>query len=321
MLRRVEAIVIILLCAVLVTGCTGDQSVLDPRGEGARDISRLASILLIGGIAVLIVVVICLTSAIWGSDRMRRMLGGDAAILAGGIAFPAVVLTMLLTYGVLAMAPLNPGATPLKIVVEGKQWWWRVRYERSNGSFETANEIRIPVGRTVEFQLASADVIHSFWVPSLAGKLDMIPGRTTKLTVRATETGTMRGQCAEFCGGPHGLMSLRVIAMQPDAFDTWIAKERRRDATRPGHMLFTSAGCGGCHTIQGTGAEGRIGPDLTDVGTRAMLAAETIANTPQNAALWISSGKSIKPENKMPEFKHLSPGELKLLGDYLASLK
>jgi cytochrome c oxidase subunit 2 len=318
---RAELTAVLLACLALMSGCSGEQSVLDPKGESAQSIRLLANFLFLGGGIVLATVIVATTAALWGPDKLRRALSAERAIVIGGIAFPTVVLTALLVYGVLAMSPNEPATKPIRIMVEGKQWWWRVRYEVQGRSFETANEIRMPVDRPVEFVLTSSDVIHSFWVPNLAGKIDMLPGRTTRLAARATQTGTMRGQCAEFCGGPHGLMSLRVVAMESKAFDAWAARDRKRNPDDAGHRLFVSVGCGGCHSVEGTEARGRIGPDLTDVGARAMLAAETLPNSNENISRWILSGQSIKPENTMPEFKHLQSHELATLSAYLTSLK
>lgn len=322
MTRRAEAIVIACAsCAATLSGCTGEQSVLDPKGAGADGIHVMATVLFVGAAVVFAIVLAAMAMALLGPDRLRASLAADRAVVVGGIVFPAIVLTALLAYGVLTMAPVSSRQSPVRVMVEGKQWWWRVRYDLDDRTRETANEIRIPVGRPVEFALTSADVIHSFWVPNLAGKVDMIPGRTTRLTAMATQPGVMRGQCAEFCGGPHGLMSLRVIAMAPEAFDAWVARDRRRERQTAGHQLFMSVGCGACHSIEGTSAAGRIGPDLTDVGGRASLAAETLPNSSETIMRWITSSQSIKPGNAMPEFKHLTAQELAALAAYLTSLK
>ena len=320
-MRRSVGSALLLAMAAMLVGCGGEQSVLAPKGEGAHSIRVLAVVLFAGGAAVLVIVLAVTAAALWGSPSIRQALGAEKAIVIGGIAFPAVVLTALLIYGVLAMAPVRAGESPVRIAVESQQWWWRVRYDLDGTTFETANEIHIPVGRPVEFVLTSTDVIHSFWVPNLAGKIDMLPGRTTRLVALATEAGIMRGQCAEFCGGPHGLMSLRVVAMNEGDFAAWAAQSRTRDTSGEGYRLFMAAGCGGCHAIDGTDAKGRIGPDLTGVGGRAMLAAETLPVTRENMAQWIAFGKAIKPENRMPEFSHLTQGELTTLSDYLMRLK
>jgi cytochrome c oxidase subunit 2 len=225
-------------------------------------------------------------------------------------------------------AELPATGKALQISVRGEQWWWRVVYANGAGRrIESANELRIPVGRPVELELTSADVIHSFWVPRLAGKLDMIPGRKTVLRLAATTPGTSRGQCAEYCGGAHALMSFYVVALPEPEFDTWLAHEgspaarpENHDA-RMGQLLFLSHGCGGCHTIRGTSAIGTIGPDLTHVGGRMSLAAATLPNTATAIARWIADNQHIKPQNRMPPFGIFSPSELALLSTYLAGLK
>jgi cytochrome c oxidase subunit 2 len=178
-----------------------------------------------------------------------------------------------------------PADDTLRVTVTGHQWWWRVVYESPDGTrFESANEVRIPTGRGTAIDLVGADVIHSFWVPNLAGKVDMIPGRTNTLTLQADRAGISRGQCAEYCGGAHALMAFNVVAMEPDDFETWLAAEAApaRTPETPGEeeglALFLSHGCGACHAIRGTEADGTIGPDLTHVGSRTSLAAGILRN-------------------------------------------
>jgi cytochrome c oxidase subunit 2 len=170
-------------------------------------------------------------------------------------------------------------------------------------------------------------VIHSFWVPKLAGKLDMIPGRTNTLTLTVEEPGISRGQCAEYCGGPHAFMSFFVIALEAAAFDAWLANEAAtarsavEPAAREGEQLFVRSGCGGCHAVRGTVANGRVGPDLTHVGSRHSLAAATLPNSPEAFGRWIAEGQHIKPENLMPPFRIFTDTELSSLSSYLAQLK
>jgi cytochrome c oxidase subunit 2 len=251
-------------------------------------------------------------------------------VIIGGLVFPALSLTVLLGYSV---AVMGMGGAPeagdaMRISVEGERWWWRVVYRGPDGErVESANEIRLPVGRAVKLDLTSADVIHSFWVPQLAGKLDMIPGRTNTLTLEVKRPTVSRGQCAEYCGGPHALMSFFVIATDADAFDAWLAREAgpagrpRSPAASAGEQLFMSSGCGGCHTVRGTGATGRIGPDLTHVGSRHSLAAATLPNSPAAFRTWIAEGQHVKPENLMPPYRIFSETELDHLAAYLAGLK
>jgi cytochrome c oxidase subunit 2 len=242
-----------------------------------------------------------------------------------------VTLTALLTYGVWVMrADIAPAATPpqLRIEVSGELWWWRIAYIDWRGHrIAGANEIRIPVGREVEFILTSPDVIHSFWVPKLGGKLDMIPGRTNTLRLTADQPGVHRGQCAEYCGGAHARMAFEVIAMPAQEFDSWFATvdgpaTEPADATaRRGRDLFLAAGCGACHAVRGTPAEGRIGPDLTRVGARRFIAAASLPTTPGHLAQFIENNQHLKPGNRMPSFRIFKPDELEAIALYLAGLK
>jgi cytochrome c oxidase subunit 2 len=197
---------------------------------------------------------------------------------------------------------------------------WRVRYLGASGQpdFDTANEIRIPTGRPVELSLASADVIHSFWVPNLAGKIDMIPGRTNRVRLFADRAGVFRGQCAEYCGGPHAQMALYVIADSPERFEAW-RDDQRKPATRS-DALF-AARCGTCHTIRGTAAAGTRGPDLTHVASRGSLGAGVLPMSAAALADWTTSSQHLKPGNLMPEFRELPEEELRALATYLASLE
>jgi cytochrome c oxidase subunit 2 len=237
-------------------------------------------------------------------------------------------LAALLIYGfvLLGLQPqtANSDAT-YRIAVAGEQWWWRVRYRMSDGRvIESANEIRLPVGEQVVFELTTADVIHSLWIPKLAGKLDMIPGRTTRLTVIANSTGVSRAQCAEYCGGAHAMMALLVIVMEKEEFERWLEAESapaKEPADQVGERLFQITGCGACHVVRGTRAKGKIGPDLTHLGNRHSLAAATLTNDAASIALWISDNQHIKPENKMPPYKIFSEAELAAISRYLAGLK
>lgn len=312
-----------------LAGCTGIQSALEPHGPHAAQISILWWIMLGGAGAILILVVAATTSALFSAPSRRRWLGRETIVVAGGLVFPIVVLTLLLAYGLAATRSAGsalPAGEPLRIAVIGEQWWWRVVYLNTSPRIETANEIRIPTGRPIELTLSTADVIHSFWVPHLAGKLDMIPGRTTTLHLSASRPGTSRGQCAEYCGGAHALMSFHVVAIPADDFETWW----RRESSLPlpptdpvaqrGEALFLSSGCGACHTVRGTGADGRIGPDLTHVGNRISIGAAVLPNDTAALARWIADNQHIKPENRMPPFRIFDDGELAALATYLAGL-
>ncbi|MGH9372863.1 MAG: cytochrome c oxidase subunit II, partial [Vicinamibacterales bacterium] len=205
--------------------------------------------------------------------------------------------------------------------------WWRVQYRTPDGLIETANELRLPVGERVELELASPDVIHSFWVPSLAGKMDMIPGRRTRLALEPTQTGTFRGACAEYCGASHAFMAFSVVVMEPQAFRAWL-EEQARPASAPtdpimvrGEAAFMANGCTACHTIRGTPAAGGIGPDLTHVGSRGRIAAETLPNDRDALVRWIGQTDQIKPGVHMPAFRALQTDDLSALAAYLGGLR
>jgi cytochrome c oxidase subunit 2 len=200
-----------------------------------------------------------------------------------------------------------------------------VIYRQADGhTIESANEVRVPVGRLVEIELSSADVIHSFWLPAYAGKVDMIPGRINKLHFIADKPGIVRGQCAEYCGGAHALMAFYTVALAPGDYEDWLAKERS-DAgpthEKEGEQLFIDSGCGGCHTVRGTQADGKIGPDLTHVGSRRSLGAGILPNTPEYFAQWISRHQKLKPDNLMLPFDFFSESELRALSAYLKELE
>jgi cytochrome c oxidase subunit 2 len=321
-----------LAAPALLGGCSGVQSALAPMGPDAARVWQLGALMTVGAAIVLLIVCAATWIALRGSDQARGRLASDRAIMLGGVAFPVVTLSALLVYGLWVMqATLAPAAATspaLRVAVSGEMWWWRVAYlnGRDNPVLE-ANEIRIPVGRPVEFTLTSPDVIHSFWVPNLSGKLDMIPGRTNVLRLTADRPGVYRGQCAEYCGGAHALMAFEVIAMPAEAFDAWLAATERpamqpADANaRRGQELFLAAGCGGCHAVRGTQAAGTIGPDLTRVGARRFIAAASLPTTPANLALFIENNQHLKPGNRMPPFRIFQPDELDAIALYLAGLK
>lgn len=308
----------------------GIQSALAPAGPHAGWVAHLSWLIFIGGGLILLIVVVMAALAIFAPERFRRAIGQRRTVIIGGVAFPFITLTALLIYGLSGSSALVTFGPPaLRVEVVGEQWWWRVHYLDAEGEtrLTTANEIRIPTGMPIEFVLKSADVIHSFWVPSLAGKLDMIPGRINSYRFAADKPGVYRGQCAEYCGEQHALMAFYVVAMEQDEFELWYA-DQVQPAPEPalaqleqGRELFLANGCGACHTIRGTPADGLIGPDLTHVGGRLSLAAGVLPNNVGTLAGWISSAQHLKPENKMPSFGNLRGTELRAIAAYLENLK
>lgn len=313
--------------ALLLAACAEDRSAMAPQGPDAERIATLAWWLFGGGALILALAMAALWLAMRGSDAMRARLANRRAILAGGIALPAIVLTAVLTYGLWLMRSPPFAADALRIEVTGEQWWWRVAYEVDGVSVPTANEIRIPIGRPVEFRLASADVLHSFWVPSLAGKMDMIPGRTTRLRLSADRLGTFRGFCAEYCGGAHALMGFKVIALAEEEFDAWLAALAAPavapdgEAAQRGQALFLAAGCGACHAVRGTPAAGRVGPDLTHLGGRLAIGTDTQPMSRETLARFVTNPEHVKPGVLMPPFRIFSDEELGSLTTYLQGLR
>jgi len=299
----------------------GIQSALNPQGADASLIAEISWVLFAGAALIFAGVMALAAWAVFGARERTARLSPRLLVVGGGIVFPVVTLCALLVYSLARAASLHPvESDALRIEVVGEQWWWRVHYLDAAGrrDFATANEIRVPAGRPVELLLRSGDVVHSFWVPVLAGKLDMIPGRTNRLRVRAERPGEFRGQCAEYCGGPHALMALYFVAEEPARYEQWAELQRQPAAQSNG--LFV-AHCGSCHTVRGTPAAGVLGPDLTHVGGRLSIGAGLLPMNAGALAGWIASNQHLKPGNLMPQFRHFSGAELRSLAAYVGSLK
>ena len=316
------------IAALVTASCSGPQSSLMPAGDDAQRIDQLFRVMAIGASAVWLAVVAIAVYSI----RMSGSHSYHAAsllVLGGGVALPAIVLTALLVYGMplLPAVLALPADDSLVIHVTGKQWWWRVQYRSPNQTVETANELRLPVGRRIALQLASDDVIHSFWVPSIAGKMDMIPGRVTRLALEPTRTGVFRGACAEYCGASHARMAFDVVVMEANAFRAWLeeqaepARSAADDLTARGQLLFTTVGCSACHTVRGLSTAGQVGPDLTHVGNRLRLAAGTLPKTRGSFSEWIVQPERFKPGVHMPSFRSLPATDLVALAAFLDSLQ
>jgi cytochrome c oxidase subunit II len=241
-----------------------------------------------------------------------------------------IVLFVMLGRSVLTGYALDqlPTEDALEIEVTGHQWWWQVHYRDADPSqgITTANEIHIPVGRPVVLALASSDVVHSFWVPSLHGKRDLVPGHVNTLTLRADRPGVYRGQCAEFCGQAHALMALWVVAEPAAAFEAWRAAQRKTPPapetpeTKRGQQVFLGGPCVLCHTVAGTSAQSNAGPDLTHFASRKSLAAASLPNTRGHLAGWLLNAQSLKPGSTMPNIG-LSADDLHALIAYLETLR
>jgi cytochrome c oxidase subunit II len=318
----------LLATVVLLASCAGPQSALDPAGPSASSIHRLGVVMYVG--ATLVTLLVTALMLVPFLRRRERRANHNLFLWGGGVALPGLTLTALVPY-VLSVGGEMRGPTladHLTVDVTGYVYWWDMSYRRPDrlASVTSANELRLPVGEPVEVFLHSADVIHSFWVPNLAGKTDMIPGRVTRMVIQADRPGVYRGQCAEYCGAQHSLMAFDVIVTSRAEFDTWLAglsrpaREPQTPERREGRELFVNLGCGACHAVRGV-AEGRLGPDLSQVGARRSLAAGTLKNGVGNLAGWIASAQHLKPGNRMPSYDQLEGRQLRALAAYLESLK
>jgi cytochrome c oxidase subunit 2 len=330
-------LLVTLVAAALLTGCQTSLSVMAPASPTAARIADLSWTLF--WIAVVVFVGVEAT-LLWAIFRFRAKAGdgeeppqvyGHARLEIAWTAVPAIVLVGVLVMMVGTMnAVAQPPTDALTVNVIGHQWWWEVRYPGdANGTtagIVTANEIHVPVGRPVKVVLTSADVVHSFWVPELGGKMDLIPGKVNQMWFQADKTGVFKGRCAEFCGVEHAGMGFLVVADPPEKYQAWVNNQQAAAAApteelaKEGGELFQNSACIGCHTISGTRAQGVLGPNLAHVGSRLALAADTISNTPEEMARWLTNPQAVKPGNKMPNLS-LSSEAVQQLTAYLQSLK
>jgi cytochrome c oxidase subunit 2 len=317
--------------AGLAGGCRGVQSALDPAADEAARLAALSWSLVIGATVIFVGVMLLLLYAVAANQDRRRWLGHRRTVIAGGLVFPIVTLTALLTFGVILLRDTNAasGENPLAIEVVGEQYWWRVRYgaDGDRPAFTTANEVRVPVGRPVAVAVTSADVVHSIWIPNFAGKIDMIPGRVNTLRFTTAREGVYRGVCTEFCGDQHARMAFDVVALSAEAFEAW-RRGQAGDAREPatplqefGKIVFARGGCGSCHVVRGTEAQGQLGPDLTHMGSRRSIGAGSYPNNVGTLAGWIADTQHLKAGARMPSFSSFSGEELRAVASYLDNLK
>jgi cytochrome c oxidase subunit 2 len=303
------------------------SGMFDPDGSQSGDIVRLWWLMVILGGAVFAVFAYMLLISLRGrGDARPDGLAARRWVVGGGVVMPSIVLAVVLAFTVYTMrrAPATVPADALHVEVVGHQWWWEIRYPDHHIS--TANELHLPVSRPVAIRLRSADVIHSLWIPSLAGKMDLLPDYENTLIFEADEPGRHRTQCAEFCGLQHAKMALLVV-VEPEAdFAAW-AEANARDAVAPaepttlqGRQVFGDAGCASCHTVRGTEFVGTRGPDLTHIAGRETLAAATVPFTRDHARQWITDPDQIKRGTAMPATT-LSEEALEALVAYLESLR
>jgi cytochrome c oxidase subunit II len=329
-----------LASVLLVSGCyAGPQTTVHPKSDAGQMIQDLYVLIFWLSVVVFVAVQGVLLFIMWryrsrpGHELPEQVHGNTRLEVMWTIA-PAIILVIMAVptiqtiFAIEGAPPVSASSGPnppgaMQIEVIGHQWWWEFRYPEQG--IITANEMIIPVGRTVELKMRSEDVIHSFWIPQLMGKQDVVPAHTNALWFTASEPGQYFGQCAEYCGIQHALMRMNVIAYNQPDFQAWVARQQQpatpsTELAQTGAEIFQRSACVGCHTIQGTSAQGRIGPELSHFGSRTTLASGILTNTPEHLAEWLRDPQAVKAGNKMPTL-NLPPNEVDALVEYLHSLK
>ena len=337
-MKRLSLLSTALLLAMLA-GCQRSQSTLYPKGPAADRIAHMSWLMLVLFLVITVVMWILIA---WAVSRNRGTLaehapvdigGGQGWVAWGGLAFPLAVLCVLFILGLRLMASFpvhdahHANLRP-EITIIGHQWWWEVQYMGDPAErFTTANEIHIPVGRPVDIELLSRDVIHSFWVPTLHGKVDLIPDHPNFIRIEADQEGTYTGTCAEYCGAQHAHMRLLVVAQQPEDYNAWIkgqlnsAAQPTTDEAKRGEQIFMAGPCSMCHQVRGTLAGGRVAPDLTHIASRQEIAANSYPNNDAYLEAWITHAQSLKPESAMPNLTQFNGQQLRDIVAYLRQLK
>jgi cytochrome c oxidase subunit 2 len=330
--------------AVAFTGCTGPQNPLGPASAEAQHVAALWWIFFGVTVTVFGLVVLWLALAVIRGARVDARRVADhppispeqpgvrrmTVLIAGLVGATVVVLFALLVADFSVGRALQPPQTTqaLTVKITGRQWWWQIEYEDPDPTkgFMTANELHLPLGQPVQLILQSSDVIHSFWIPNLQGKKDLVPGHQTSLWITPDRAGTFRGQCAEFCGYQHAHMGLLAVVEPTAEFAHWQEAQRQSappptsDSQKHGQQVFLTRTCAMCHAIQGTPANSRVGPPLTHLASQRTLAAGSFPNNRGHLAGWIVDAQAMKPGVRMPP-NQLSPDELYALLDYLEMLK
>lgn len=332
---------------MLLGGCGSVQSTFDAHGPAAHQIAGLSWFMTVLFLGITLIMWVLIGYAFY---RRRGTLeehapihesGGQMWIVVGGIAVPLIVLTVLFVLGLQLLrdfpihgmhganhAQMQRSMKP-DIRIIGHQWWWEIEYLNDDPSlqFTTANELHIPAHRTVNIEVETRDVMHSFWIPALHGKVDLIPGQANYIRLEASAAGTFSGQCAEFCGAQHAHMRLLAIAQEPDEYEAWMAAQRKpgveptsADAVA-GEQEFLSGPCALCHRVRGTVAGGTVAPDLTHIGSRQLIAANSYLNNDAYLEAWITHAQSLKPGALMPNLTQFSGEQLHDLVAYLRQLQ
>jgi cytochrome c oxidase subunit 2 len=318
-----------------LAGCTGTSSVFFPASPNARATAQLFNFVFTIEAIVFVIVEAALIYAVIRFSRKQvndlpEQVEGNLRLEIIWTVIPAILLAVIFfvslnTLRTVTSAPPQSSlsAVPIQVKAIGHQWFWEFEYPDLN--IVTANELVVPTGILVNIDVQTVDVIHSFWVPELGGKIDAIPGITNQTRFQAEKAGVFTGQCAEFCGADHAQMRMTVISMSPDEYNTWVKNQQAPipqfsgDASL-GEQVFMKGSCIGCHTINNTKAQGKIGPNLTHFSSRSIFAGGILANTPDNLTQWLTNPQAIKSGSLMPNL-HLANNDIRLLVAYLGSLK
>jgi cytochrome c oxidase subunit 2 len=336
------------LMLISLTGCTSVQSPFETHGPAAQRIAGLSWFM-----TILFLVVSVIMWALLGFAFYKRRgtlaehgpideRGGEMWIAIGGAAIPLLILTLLFVLGLQLLRDfpihgMHGGAMHAEmqqsmkpdIQIIGHQWWWEIHYLNDDVSKDvtTANELHLPIGRDVNIEVETHDVMHSFWIPALHGKVDLVPGMKNYIRLQASEPGSYTGQCAEYCGAEHARMRLLAVAQQPDEYQAWLEGQRTPGAqpTTPeaveGEKIFLAGPCSMCHTVRGTLAGGAVAPDLTHIGSRRMIASDVYQNNNAYLEAWVTHAQSLKPEAQMPNLTQFSGEQLQDLVAYLRQLQ
>ncbi len=322
---------VVLAFALSLAGCASTQSILEPATSSAREVTNLFYFIFYVALAIFVLVEGLLVYFVIRYQRransaLPEQVHGNTPLELAWTLAPAIVLAVVFVLTVRTMSAVNVSAQPpatVHVTVVGHQWWWEFQYPDQN--IITAGDLHVPVGQVVAVTLESDNVIHSFWIPQLIGKTDVIPDHQNQTWLRAETPGIYRGQCAEFCGAQHANMRFVVVAQTPEDYAAWV-KQQQTSPTAPsgdaarGQQVFEGGACIGCHTIQGTKGQGKVGPNLTHFGSRTGIAGDTLPNTADNVAKWLHDPQAVKPGNDMPNL-HLSDADIQALVAYLESLK
>jgi cytochrome c oxidase subunit II len=324
-LKSMKWMLLKILFLLPLMSCKKPFSALYPAGDAARTISDMMWWLFGGALIIWLLFIAIELYAVIVKPGPHSHKKTRLFVIGGGALFPVIIITISIYYSLLPLPKLLARAPEgsLTVKVSGLQWWWRVKYLQGDKEIDLANEIWLPVNEPVQFLLSSEDVIHSFWIPSLGGKMDMIPGRTTHLAYTPTQTGEFLGICAEYCGASHALMRLNVKVVERKVFDEWMNNQKKDANPSPheGQTYFIKNGCISCHTVRGISEIGRIGPDLTHVGSRMRIGAGIMANNVHTLKKLVKNTSGIKPEVKMPDYDNIPEHEREVMAEWLEGLK